>query len=645
MKLRTKIPLSFITFIVIFGCIIIVIGNTVLKNIIKNQIYNQLESIAKARAFHIETYLNMEKNLVLNLSESVVIEKLLELNKKNKNYNDRLKDVISRLKNTKKINEDIYEIFITDTKGVIVAANTEERIGLDRSDALYFINGKKGVYVKEPHYSRYINDQPSLAVSAPIYQDITNILLGVVIIRIKLDHLHEITTDVTGLGETGEIFLLNKNLYMISPSRFIEDTFLKQKVNTPESREFREISAEEEKIERKEVDVYEDYRGKIVIGTHYKIEGMDWCLMSEINRKEAFAPIYHLTKMLILFFTIVLVLCLIVSVLISKTIINPITKMHQGSEEIIKGNLDYKIGIKQKDEIGQLSRAFDKMTLNLKISKEKIEKYHEHLEELVKERTAKLEKSQQSLALLLADVNESRAKLDISNKKLEDSNEELEAFSYSVSHDLRAPLRHIDGFTKLLNKNIRNKIDEKSQNYFDNIIDSSKQMNKLIDDLLIFSRLSKKDMKKIKINMKTVIDEAMLTFNSDIKENKISITIDDMPDVNLDVSLIQQSWVNLISNAVKFTGKKENPEIHIGTDKDKNGNTIFFIKDNGVGFDQKYVDKIFDVFQRLHNIDEFPGTGIGLANVKRIIMKHGGAIRAEGKINEGASFFFTLPDD
>ena len=285
-----------------------------------------------------------------------------------------------------------------------------------------------------------------------------------------------------------------------------------------------------------------------------------------------------------------------------------------------------------------------------KQAEEKLKNYHERLEELVKERTNKLEektnkleKSQKSLALLLEDVNESRAELDISNRKLQVSNKDLEAFSYSVSHDLRAPLRHIDGFTKLLNKNIKHKIDEKAQNYFDNIISSSKQMNKLIDDLLIFSRMGRKDVKKTKINMKTVIEEARQIFDHDIKENNISITVDDMPEVNIDAPLMRQVWVNLISNAIKFTGNKEKPEIHIGTDNDTDSNTIFFIKDNGVGFDQKYVDKIFGVFQSLHNINEFPGTGIGLANVKRIITKHGGEIRAEGKVNEGASFFFTLP--
>jgi len=296
-----------------------------------------------------------------------------------------------------------------------------------------------------------------------------------------------------------------------------------------------------------------------------------------------------------------------------------------------------------KEKTKKLEKSQQSLTLLLKDVNESRDELNESNKGL-EEKTKTLEKSQKSLALLLEDVNESRAELDISNRKLEASNKELEAFSYSVSHDLRAPLRHIDGFTKLLNKKIKNRIDEKSQNYFDNIISSSKQMNKLIDDLLIFSRMGRKDVKKTNINMKTVVDEAIQEFDSDIKENNISIKIDKMPEVNLDASLMRQTWVNLISNAIKFTGNKENPEIHIGTEKDADGKIIFFIKDNGVGFDQKYVDKIFGVFQRLHNINEFPGTGIGLANVKRIILKHGGDIRAEGKINEGASFFFTLPN-
>ncbi|MFK5877859.1 MAG: ATP-binding protein [Flavobacteriaceae bacterium] len=224
-----------------------------------------------------------------------------------------------------------------------------------------------------------------------------------------------------------------------------------------------------------------------------------------------------------------------------------------------------------------------------------------------------------------------------------EANKELESFAYSVSHDLRAPLRHIDGFTKLLNSKIKDNIDEKAQGYFDNIISSSKQMNQLIDDLLTFSRMNRKELNRKNIKMNIVVNGALKTFDLDIKNNKVEIVIDKLSKAKIDTALISYVWINLMSNAIKFTRKTKNPKIHIGIDEETEKQIVYFIKDNGVGFNQKYVDKIFGVFQRLHTSNEFPGTGIGLANVKRIINKHNGSIRAEGKINKGATFFITLP--
>ena len=224
-----------------------------------------------------------------------------------------------------------------------------------------------------------------------------------------------------------------------------------------------------------------------------------------------------------------------------------------------------------------------------------------------------------------------------------DANKELESFAYSVSHDLRAPLRHIDGFTKLLYSNIKGDIDKKSQGYIDNIISSSKQMNQLIDDLLTFSRMNRKDLNKKKIKMNTVVNGALHTFDLDIKKSKVEIVVDDLSKIKIDAALMSYVWINLISNAIKFTSKTKKPKIHIGIDKQTDKKTVYFIKDNGVGFNQKYVEKIFGVFQRLHTANEFPGTGIGLANVKRIITKHNGSIRAEGKVSKGATLYITLP--
>jgi signal transduction histidine kinase/HAMP domain-containing protein len=234
---------------------------------------------------------------------------------------------------------------------------------------------------------------------------------------------------------------------------------------------------------------------------------------------------------------------------------------------------------------------------------------------------------------------------DLINEKLkvEEVNKELEAFSYSVSHDLRAPLRHIDGFTNLLQKSFANKMDEKEKSHFKNIIDSSLKMNQLIDGLLIYSRTGRSGLKKVSSSMKTLVDKVIQTFVFDIKEKNVLVTVDAMPDAFMDAFLLAQVWENLIANAIKFSSNTKNPKIHIGYNTDAEGNSIYFIKDNGAGFDQKYAEKAFGVFQRLHTTNEFQGTGIGLATAKRIITKHQGAIWAEGKINKGASFFFKLP--
>ncbi|MFD0989082.1 PAS domain S-box protein [Mariniflexile jejuense] len=226
--------------------------------------------------------------------------------------------------------------------------------------------------------------------------------------------------------------------------------------------------------------------------------------------------------------------------------------------------------------------------------------------------------------------------------QLEIANKDLEAFSYSVSHDLRSPLRHIDGFTSLLNKSLKGKINEKEANYFNNIIRSSSQMNDLIDGLLTYSRMGRAALKKTNCSMKNLVKNVLENFVFEIKNKNISVLVDNLPNAFIDEFLITQAWENLISNAIKFSSKNKKPKIHIGFKQDATGKTIFFIKDNGVGFNQKYVEKAFGIFQRLHSINEFPGTGIGLATTKLIIKKHNGKIWAEGIENKGATIFISL---
>jgi PAS domain S-box-containing protein len=226
--------------------------------------------------------------------------------------------------------------------------------------------------------------------------------------------------------------------------------------------------------------------------------------------------------------------------------------------------------------------------------------------------------------------------------QLEEANKALEAFSYSVSHDLRAPLRHISGYVDLLTRRYHESLPEKAKHYFDNISDSANQMGLLIDDLLQFSRTGRQEMKQADLDMNLILKEALDQINHNNPAQNIEWVISNLPNVFGDHSLLRLVWINLLSNAAKFTRKKSLARIEIDS-YTENGEIVFYVRDNGVGFDMQYSQKLFGVFQRLHSTEEFEGTGIGLANVRRIILKHGGRTWAEAELDKGATFYFTLP--
>ncbi|MGA2809923.1 MAG: ATP-binding protein [Candidatus Acidiferrum sp.] len=227
--------------------------------------------------------------------------------------------------------------------------------------------------------------------------------------------------------------------------------------------------------------------------------------------------------------------------------------------------------------------------------------------------------------------------------ELESINKELEAFAYSISHDLRAPLRHMAGFTELLQKRVGSAIDEKSRRYLTMILDSAKRMGNLIDDLLAFSRIGRTETQTSLVNLSQLAKEALAEVRQDTEGREIVWKIGVLPDLYGDRSMLRLVFVNLISNAIKFTRTRPQAEIEIGCAGANDGEPVVFVRDNGVGFDMKYVNKLFGVFQRLHQADAFEGTGIGLATVQRIIHRHGGRVWAEGVIDRGATFYFSTP--
>jgi PAS domain S-box-containing protein len=227
--------------------------------------------------------------------------------------------------------------------------------------------------------------------------------------------------------------------------------------------------------------------------------------------------------------------------------------------------------------------------------------------------------------------------------QLEVANKELEAFSYSVSHDLRAPLRHIDGFGGLLSKSDGETLSERGRSHLKHITESAKQMGLLIDDLLVFARMGRAEMRVGLVDLSGLVEETIASLAQETEQRNIEWCKDPLPTVQGDPPMLRQVFVNLLSNAVKYTRPRNPARIEIGCRDDSPNEWVIFVRDNGVGFEMEYADKLFGVFQRLHRAEDFEGTGIGLANVRRIVVRHGGRTWAESKPDAGATFYFSLP--
>lgn len=325
---------------------------------------------------------------------------------------------------------------------------------------------------------------------------------------------------------------------------------------------------------------------------------------------------------------------------------NRIEIKYQAPSGIIKYIDSYLIVIELNDRFA-LASICTEVTDRKNIEAE-LKELNEKLEQRISERTIELEEktnklsqSQQALTYLIEDINSSREELQKTNEKLKEANSELESFAYFVSHDLKAPLRAINGFSSILMSGFTDEIPEEMKLHLTRIIANSEKMTQLINDLLEFSKIGRKEMIKTTIDMNVLVSEVFDEIKSAEPNRNIELVLHQLPEINADVRLFKQCLLNIISNAVKYSRNVEHAIIEVGYTQ-TNNRPEFYVKDNGIGFDMKYASKLFNVFQRLHNESEFEGTGIGLALVKRILGRHSGEVWINSEPKKGTTVFFAL---
>ncbi len=476
---------------------------------------------------------------------------------------------------------------------VITSTDASEE-GKLREDRPYFFNGLYGPYVQNPIYS--LNSQtPEMYASAPI-RSADGRLLGVLVGHLNLNQMNEIISRRTGVYQTDEAFLVNtSNLFVTQPRLAPDPAVLQRGIHTEAVK--RCLAGESGVL------LANDYRGVPVVKAYRWLPEHQLGLFTKIDQAEAFRPMHKFRNILLLISGIVFLIASAVAIGLARTITRPILILQDGVVRFGHGEHGVRLPEARGDELGVLAKEFNTMAAALS---EKDAELHHHA------------------------------------AQLEAANKELEAFSYSVSHDLRAPLRAIVGFSRVLLEDYIDRLDEEGKRVLNIIGSNTKKMGQLIDDLLLFSRLGRQEIRRSDINMeklaKTVFEELKLA----VPERKVQIIINALFPAQGDQAMIRQVFVNLLFNSIKFTRPKETAVIEVDGRSEGDEN-IYAIKDNGVGFDMKYVNKLFGVFQRLHSSEEFEGTGVGLAIIQRIIHRHGGRVWAEGEVGKGATFFFTLP--
>jgi signal transduction histidine kinase len=350
-----------------------------------------------------------------------------------------------------------------------------------------------------------------------------------------------------------------------------------------------------------------DRRNGKVIGYTMPIVGTRWLIMVELSEDLILEAANRFLYWMLGIGAVLVITGSLIAWFISRSVTRRLDRLMHATTVIADGDYSSRVPVDRQDEIGELAASFNTMVAQVHHTQEELEN-----------------------------------KVKLRTQELEVVNKELEAFSYSVSHDLRAPLRAVSGYTMMLKEDYEDSLDDEARRILGNILSNVKMMGRLIDDLIGFSRLGKRDVRKQVTDMKELVEGCVAELTPAWPEGRFQIEIGALPACMGDSDLLKQVWINLIGNSMKYSSRNAEPRIDVGAVEERAG-TIYFVRDNGAGFEMRYADKLFKVFQRLHSQEEFEGTGVGLALVKRIVDKHRGEIWAESSPGKGAVFYFRMP--
>jgi light-regulated signal transduction histidine kinase (bacteriophytochrome)/HAMP domain-containing protein len=340
------------------------------------------------------------------------------------------------------------------------------------------------------------------------------------------------------------------------------------------------------------------------------------------------------------------------ALVLSKGISGPIVELAETAKAFAAGRLDHPVATGATGEVGVLARAFNEMIQELRASQEQLEDYSKGLEIRVEERTAELARANEALQAEITERVRAEDRVHRLNEELEQrvierttelraANKELEGFAHSVAHELRSPLRSVDGFSLVLLEDYADKLDEDGQDCLQRVRAASQRMAQLVDDLLHLSRITRREVRRETVDLSTLARAIAARLQATQPERQVEFVIEEGVGAKGDEHLLRVVMESLLDNAWKFTSKRPRARIEFGVTQ-HDGEVAYFVRDDGVGFDMAYADKLFGAFQRLHALTEFEGAGVGLATVQRIIDRHGGRVWAEGAVGQGAAFYFTL---